>query len=157
MDLEDKDFLEFAKYANEENLNYIIIGGFAMNLHGFDRHTEDIDIWVEPTNLNKNRIIKVFVKLGYSLSELTEIEKLDFTDYVVFSAIGYLDILTIVHKSLNYYDCFKYANKHRLVNSAICYFLHINHLRESKILAHRPQDLRDVILIDDLLNSQNKK
>jgi hypothetical protein len=45
MDLEDKDLLEFAKYANEENLNYIIIDGFAMNLHGLERHTEDIDNW----------------------------------------------------------------------------------------------------------------
>lgn len=153
MDLEDKDFLDFAKFAHEFGLNYIIIGGFAMYLNGIKRNTEDVDIWLKPTNENKEKLILVFLKLGYTLEELDEIVQQNFEEYFVFSALNHLDFLTHIHQNLNFETCFNQSRSHFLVNQAECHFLHLNQLRESKILAHREIDLRDVILIDDFLKN----
>ncbi|TAF76352.1 MAG: hypothetical protein EAZ53_03590 [Bacteroidetes bacterium] len=151
MDLEDNDFLDFAKNAENFGLKYIIIGGFAMYLNGIKRNTEDVDIWLEPTNENKEKLIEVFIKLGYNQSDLHEISAHDFTTYFVFSALGYLDFLTQIHPNLDFKFCFEQSQIHELSNQSICRFLHINQLRESKILARRDLDYRDVILIDDYL------
>ncbi len=156
MDLEDKDFLDFATLAHEYELKYIIIGGFAMYLNGIKRNTEDVDIWLEPTNENKEKLILVFLKLGYTLEELDDIVMQNFEEYFVFSALGHLDFLTHIHQNLDFNTCFGQSRTHLLLNNAVCHFLHLNQLRESKILAHREIDLRDVILIDDFLKNNSK-
>jgi len=40
------DFKEFLKLLNAKNVEYLLIGGFAVNLHGYSRLTQDIDVWV---------------------------------------------------------------------------------------------------------------
>ena len=152
MDLDDKDFIDFVKFAYQFELKYIIIGGFAMYLNGIKRNTEDVDIWLEPTNENKEKLINVFLKLGYNSQELEEIKEQDFAHYFVFSALGHLDFLTKIHHNLDFYTCLMRSNIHKFVSGEIVHFLHLNDLRESKVLARRAIDLRDVILIDDFLN-----
>ena len=49
MDVFDNELLRFWKIANQFNLRYIMIGGVATNLHGYQRTTADIDIWLEDT------------------------------------------------------------------------------------------------------------
>jgi hypothetical protein len=57
MDLENEDFRLFAEHAERCQLKYMVIGGFAMYLNGLSRATEDVDVWIEPTNENGARLI----------------------------------------------------------------------------------------------------
>ena len=41
-----QDFREFLESLNENNVEYLIIGGYAVAFHGHPRYTKDIDIWV---------------------------------------------------------------------------------------------------------------
>ena len=64
MDLEDNEFLKFVKAAGESNLEYLLIGGLALAMHGIHRYTNDADIWLEPTSDNKDKLIKILSSLG---------------------------------------------------------------------------------------------
>src|SRR3989338_7652442 len=48
---------------NEVNLKYVIIGGIAVNLHGYDRHTGDLDIAIALTDDEIQKFIHAVEKL----------------------------------------------------------------------------------------------
>ena len=55
MDLIEK-FFEVIDQFEKENVEYVLIGGFAVVLHGFPRLTQDIDVFIRPTEENVKRL-----------------------------------------------------------------------------------------------------
>lgn len=151
MDLEDNEFLKFVKAAGENELEYLLIGGLALAMHGIHRYTRDADIWIQPTNNNKEKFVATLLSLGYEDMEIQDISKLDFTQPQIVRLEGPIDILTSVHFRLEYTECRERAREFISATGYKIYFFHINDLRESKILARRPKDLNDILMIDDLL------
>lgn len=47
MDIFDEEILNFWKALEEFSVKYILVGGFAINLHGYQRFTGDLDIWLK--------------------------------------------------------------------------------------------------------------
>jgi hypothetical protein len=45
----NQDFSEFIVSLNKNNVEYLLVGGFAVIYHGYNRTTGDIDVWVNPT------------------------------------------------------------------------------------------------------------
>jgi len=95
-------------------------------------------------------LLKTLLDLGYTEEETADLWAEDFTQAQVITIEGPIDLLTQVHRTLDFYVCERRARVSELIGVPVK-FLHINDLREAKILARRPQDLRDVILIDDFL------
>lgn len=151
MDLEDNEFLKFVKAAGENDLDYLLIGGLALSMHGIHRYTRDADFWIKPTNDNKGKLISTLVSLGYDEEEIQGIQDLDFTQAQIVRLEGPIDILTSVHFRMEYTECRERAREFISATGFKIYFFHINDLRESKILARRPKDLNDILMIDDLL------
>lgn len=52
----DKDFKEFIELLNEHKVNYLVIGGYAVNYHGYPRYTKDIDFWIWQTQNNFKKL-----------------------------------------------------------------------------------------------------
>jgi hypothetical protein len=154
MDLENNEFLEFTRCAHEQKLEYMVIGGFAMFLNGLNRATEDVDIWLKPTKENGDILIQVLLCMNYEEDELEQLKLLDFTQVQVFGLNRELDILTYVHNKFDFDILFERSRITKNDQGSIIHFLHLNDLRELKILACRPQDIRDVIMIDDFLNME---
>jgi hypothetical protein len=151
MDLENDEFLKFVKAAGESNLEYLLIGGLALAMNGIPRYTRDADLWIQPTNENKESFIKTLEILGYEPEDLESVRKLDFTEAQKFLLEGPIDILTSVHFRMEYNVCRFRAREFTSSVGHKIYFIHINDLREFKILARRPKDLNDVLMIDELL------
>ena len=42
------DFSEFLKLLNDHNVEYLLVGGFAVAVHGYPRATADMDVWIRP-------------------------------------------------------------------------------------------------------------
>lgn len=42
----NKDFKEFIELLNANSVKYLVIGGYAVNFHGYPRYTKDIDFWI---------------------------------------------------------------------------------------------------------------
>lgn len=157
MDLENNEFLEFTACSHKEKLEYMIIGGFAMFLNGLNRATNDVDIWIKPTQENGQRLIRVLLCMGYDEDDFGKLTRMDFTKTQVFGLNNELDILTYVHHKFDFDILFERSRIFENDQGSIIHFLHLNDLRELKILARRPQDLRDVVMIDDFLKLKREE
>ena len=60
-----QDFKELLELFNEHNVEYIIVGGYALAFHGAPRYTGDIDIFVKPDSKNAKQILTVLDKFGF--------------------------------------------------------------------------------------------
>ncbi len=63
----------------ESNVRFLLIGGYAVNYHGYGRYTGDIDFWIMPDNENKLLLLDAFRKLGRNTDDIDTISQLDFT------------------------------------------------------------------------------
>ena len=65
MDVMDDELLAFWRKLNENSVRNIMVGGLATRFHGFNRNTDDLDIWIENTLPNRQNFRKAFKELGY--------------------------------------------------------------------------------------------
>ncbi|WP_198170240.1 hypothetical protein [Mucilaginibacter arboris] len=66
MDIFDEEILNFWKALQDYDVKYIMIGGFAINMHGYQRFTGDMDIWLKDTPENRKQLRNAFIscKMG---------------------------------------------------------------------------------------------
>lgn len=64
MDIYDEEFLKFWSALNEQAVKYIMVGGIAINLNGYQRTTDDIDVWFEDSIENRNKLRIAFRNYG---------------------------------------------------------------------------------------------
>src|ERR1700712_3153637 len=65
MDILDDELLKFWRTLNQNNVRYIMVGGFATRFHGFNRATDDLDLWLEDTVANRKNLRLAFEGAGY--------------------------------------------------------------------------------------------
>lgn len=66
------DFSEFLRLLNENEVEYLVVGGFAVALHGYPRATADIDVWVSTSADNARRIVLALQAFGFDVPTLSE-------------------------------------------------------------------------------------
>lgn len=156
MDIYDEGMLAVWKSFDSHQLKYIMVGGFAVNLHGFERTTGDVDIWIKDSIANRIAFRKILVELNYP--DLPQIETIDFvpgfTTFLLDSGLE-LDVMTWFKgfKSEKFDECYTYASIAKIQDLEIP-FLHINHLIEAKEATSRPKDLID---LDELNKIKSKR
>lgn len=158
MDLMHPEFVSFIKCANQNNLRYLLIGGFAVNYYGFNRNTQDLDIWIAPSEENKHYFIKTLTCLGYSQNEVEPLYAEDFTKPFV-ADIGLpdagIDILTIVHHKIDFDEAEKQKETFLIEEGVTINIVPLQYLKEMKLYARREKDLWDIARLDEIL--KNKK
>ena len=70
MDIQ-KDFRDLLALFNESEVDYVIVGAYALAFHGVPRYTGDIDIFVRPDHVNAKKIMRALRIFGFSSSQLT--------------------------------------------------------------------------------------
>lgn len=65
------DFNEFFELLNANRVEYVVVGGYALALHGAPRYTGDIDILVRPTRENAERVLAVVGEFGFPVDALS--------------------------------------------------------------------------------------
>ena len=89
-----KDFEDFIVLLNKHKVAYLIIGGYALAFHGKPRHTGDLDIWIDITDDNAQKMMSVINDFGMTSLGL---KKADFLQKGGITQIGYpplrIDIL----------------------------------------------------------------
>ncbi len=159
MDIEHSEFLLFLKCAKENQLRYMCIGGYAVNYYGYHRVTEDIDIWIAPTNQNKELFCETLVCMGYNEGEIAYIKDEDFTSYFMIT-IGarphVIDVLTIVHNKLSFDDAEKNMAIHNIGEGIELRMVPYYFLKEMKLRSSRPKDLWDIARLEELRNRNDK-
>ena len=65
------DFKEFLKLLNERQIEYLLIGGYAVGYYGYPRATADMDIWVAMNQQNAEHITAALKEFGFDVPELS--------------------------------------------------------------------------------------
>lgn len=66
-----KDFREFLKLLGENEVEYLLIGGYAVGFYGYPRPTGDMDIWISNERKNAEQVCLVLDEFGFSSPELS--------------------------------------------------------------------------------------
>ena len=64
------DFREFLRLLNANRVDYLIVGGYAVGLHGYPRATVDLDVWVRAAPDNAERILHALRDFGFAVPAL---------------------------------------------------------------------------------------
>lgn len=73
----DKNFREFIGLLNAHEVKYLIIGGYAVNFHGYPRYTKDIDFWVWLNRDNIHHVLNAIKAFGFGSLGLSEADFLN--------------------------------------------------------------------------------
>jgi hypothetical protein len=139
----NQDFKEFIQSLNDNGVRYLVVGGYAVALHGYPRYTKDMDVWVEMTAENASKIIKALDQFGFGSLDL----KAD--DFIVPDQIiqlGYpprrIDILTTL-PGVEFFECYP---SHTIVDveGVSVKFIDLENLKKNKKATGRHQDLADL-------------
>ncbi len=141
----------------ENKVKYITIGGFAVNIYGYNRNTGDIDIYLEDTIENRINLRKALKSIN--LGDFETIETMQFipgwTDFSLSYGLR-LDIMTAVkgleEKSFN--SLLEDATV-VMIGETPVYFIDYDSLIIAKKAANRPKDILDIEELTKL-NTENK-
>jgi hypothetical protein len=153
-DLFNDDFLDFLQALNKRNVEYMLVGGYAVILHGYSRTTGDMDVWVNRTKDNYNSLMMAFKDFGLPAFDLTEEKFMDAEKNDVFTfgrPPTCIEILTDL-KGVNFEEAYKLVQIFQEDNLLIR-FIHFNSLIASKKASGRYRDLDD---IEKLTNGNSK-
>lgn len=81
----NEDFQDFLKSINATKVKYVLVGGYSVIFHGFPRTTGDLDIFVEVSKENYQKLSKAFFEFGLSVFDMTEENFLFNENMTVFS------------------------------------------------------------------------
>lgn len=138
-----RDFKEFVESLNDNGVRYLVIGGYAVALHGYPRYTKDLDIWIELSPGNAARIVKALDQFGLGSLGLQPEDFLA-PDQIV--QLGYppnrIDLIT-TPEGVDFET--SYANRVEVELEGVRVdFIDLENLRRNKKATGRLQDLADL-------------
>ena len=145
MDIFNEDFRDFLTALNKNEVEYIVVGGYSVILHGYSRTTGDLDIWVNKEKENYFKLVKAFKEFNMPVFDMTEDNFLKNPELNVFTygrPPSSIDIMTDV-KGLNFNETFKTSQIVEVEDLKIR-LIGLNQLLKAKRAAGRHKDLDDI-------------
>lgn len=137
-----KDFEELFALLNAQGVKGLIVGGYAVTYHTRPRYTKDIDIWIEPTRENVERLLQALDDFGFGNLGL---KAEDFSPGR-FVQLGQppnrIDLLTAI-KSVAFAEAWESRVEDLFGEQRVC-FLGKEELIRNKKAVGRPKDREDV-------------
>lgn len=151
----NKQIIEVWSYLQNSNVNYLTIGGLAVNIYGYGRNTGDIDIYIEDTIENRRNLGIALKNMG--IGSIENIETMQFipgwTDFTLNFNFR-LDVMTSVLglEEKSFSELLEKANIVE-IDDVLINFIDYDNLILSKKAANRPKDILDI----EELEKINKK
>jgi hypothetical protein len=138
-----KDFADFVELLNEHQVEYMVVGGYALAFHGKPRYTGDIDIWINISDTNARKMMRVIDDFGLASLGL---QKEDFMKEKGIIQIGYPPLRIDILNSIDGVDFKTAMTNHKVIKikDLKISFIGINEFIQNKLASGRPQDLTDI-------------
>ncbi len=144
---------DFIVKANENGVRMLLVGGGAVNFHGYQRHSADIDFWIELTLENLDRLRKTLNQMGYNFDH--------FPDQVInglqnisvkISPVVDLELITRFNPGKKFDQAYRDSVQAKIDGNELKKYnvLSFEDLITSKIKSGREQDLRDVYMLQKI-------
>ena len=142
---ENPHYSELLQLLNEFQVEYLIVGGFAVMKYGEPRYTKDLDIWVHNSPENSVRVVEALTKFGAPL-EHDGITAHTFTEAQVVYQIGIapvrIDILTEI-TGVEFTDAWTKRVGGTFFGVPV-HFISLDDLLANKRALGRDSDLKDI-------------
>ena len=137
------DFKDFLKLLNSHGVEYLIVGGYAVGLHGYPRATGDMDIWIAVNALNAKKAAAVLREFGMPEELITEglfLEK----DKVIRMGVPPVRIEVLTGASgVNFSECYSRREMVEIDGTQVN-FICLEDLKVNKKASARHKDLEDL-------------
>lgn len=142
-----QDFKEFIQLLNEKSVKYLLVGGYAVGFYGNPRFTKDLDLWLECSNENAEKIKEVLNEFGFGSLGLTPDDFLD-PDGII--QLGYpparIDLI-MGASGVIFEECFP-KREIVLLDGVTVNLINLEDLKINKKASGRYQDLADLENLD---------
>jgi len=145
----NNDFRDILSAFSDQNVEFMVVGAYAVAAHGLPRATGDIDLWINCSEDNANRVWAALKQFG---SSLTDLSPQDFStpDTVVQLGIAprRISVLTAI-SGVKYAE----ADTHKqlvTIDGITIPVIGLTHLIQNKKAVGRPQDEADVARLEAL-------
>ena len=145
MDFLDEELISLWKALQNNKVKYILVGGFASVLNGYNRLTADVDIWIKDSIENRTALQNTLNEIGLSVPDLKHMDFVPGWSAITLPSGFELDIMTYLagFEQARFDECFELANEAIIDDTSIRFF-HINQLIEAKKATKRTKDQLDV-------------
>jgi predicted nucleotidyltransferase len=132
------------KSFNKAGVEYLVIGGFAVNFHGYNRSTGDLDFYVNPDKSNITRLKLALDRLGYKTG--TELdEAINNGQLIHFSdRMHVIELLFSINLKVPFNELYSRGEASKIGKHSVK-FINYEDLIAEKIKSQRPKDLNDVV------------
>jgi hypothetical protein len=139
----NQDFREFIQSLNDNRVRYLVVGGYAVALHGYPRYTKDIDVWIEISPDNAQKMVRALDQFGFASLGLKEGDFL-VPDQIV--QLGYppsrIDVISTL-EGVDFETCYAARVETVIDGTPVC-FIDLENLKKNKRAVGRSQDLADL-------------
>ncbi|NCP16061.1 hypothetical protein GW866_03330 [bacterium] len=137
------DFKDFFQLLNSHQVEYLLIGGYAVGYHGYPRATGDMDIWIAIHPQNAEKVVTVLRKFGFDLPELS-VELFLKENQIIQMGVPPVKIdITTTISGVRFDEC--YAERIiDMLDGVQVNLINLKHLKANKKASGRLKDLTDV-------------
>jgi hypothetical protein len=144
----NQDFKEFIQSLSSNQVRYLVVGGYAVAVHGHPRYTKNLDVWIDRSTANAAQLVKALEQFGFASLGLKAADFL-VPDQII--QLGYapnrIDILTSL-PGVDFEAC--YASRVQVEMDGISIsFIDVENLKKNKKATGRLQDLADIEQLEE--------
>ena len=141
------DYIDMLKCQNKAGVDYILVGGWAVNMYGYIRATVDLDVWILADADNAKKVYSAVAEFGVPVSEMKPEE---FAEYGMIFQIGVapcrVDIISKI-SGVSYADAVTRAVP-KTIDGIPVRIISLDDLIANKKASGRAKDLADVEVLE---------
>jgi hypothetical protein len=150
-----KDQKDLLSAFNEFGVEYLVVGGQAVNAHGVPRATKDLDVFVRSSEENSNAIYRALAEYGAPIKDYAPMDFRDHPGEIIQFGLppNRIDLLQSIG-TLSFEDAWKHRVRLEVDDSVSAEFISCDDLILNKIETGRLQDLADAEQLQKLKDEQ---
>jgi Nucleotidyltransferase of unknown function (DUF6036) len=153
-----KHINRFVELCNLYGVRMIMVGGGAVNFHGYQRHSADVDFWIDTSEENLRRLIHVLMDMDYEISDFPDTVKQQMKNISIkFSPNEMnLELITRFLSGKTFDEAYKTSVSVEVKGQKVLKWrvLDYDDLIDSKLKSQRPKDLLDIQELQRINNSR---
>ncbi len=144
----------FISLASKEGVKMLMVGGGAVNFHGYQRHSSGVYFWIDTAVDNLQKLVHVFQNMGYDIESFpSSVRERMQNISVKFSPIDLnLELITRFEIGKTFYEAYAESEEVVLEKGTVLKWRVLNYedLIDSKLRAARPKDLLDIQQLESI-------
>ncbi len=144
----NSDFLDFLEILNKQKVEFLLVGGYAVIIHGYIRSTGDLDLWINKTDENFIKLEKSYKAFGAPMFSKKDFESDKFDVWSIGIEPRKIEILTHVD-GLVFNESFKNCNWFEMDKFKVP-VIDFEDLIKNKFASGRYKDLADIEQLKNL-------